>query len=53
MVETEADRGADVVDVLGDPIAPLLLVRPAPKLRICPPRQRGERLGVALLQLDT
>src|SRR5215207_2084170 len=52
MVETEADCGADVVVVLGDPIAPLLLARPPPKLWICSPRQCGQRLGVALLQLN-
>ena len=45
-------RCADVVVVLGDPIAPFVLIRPVAKVRIGPSDQRGERVGMALLQIE-
>ncbi len=50
--DRSAIGSADVVVVLGDPIAPFVLIRPAAKVRIGPSDQRGERLGMALLQIE-
>ena len=52
VLETEVHRRADVVIVLGNPICPFVLIRPAAEVRIGSSHERGERIGVAPLELE-